>query len=506
MVKHNIKKAALILALITIIEKMLGFIREIVIARYFGANGLTDAYIGGFLIPNFIMVLLSAGLINIYTPVFISEYEKDKDESWNRINSVSTYIMFFLVLITFLGIIFSKGLVKILYPGFTKENIYIASSISKLFFIGVFLYSITIILGAILNCFREFIYQSISIGLLSIGIIIFVVLFGHNNNINSIAYGYMAGAIIGFIIEYIKLKNINAKIRINFSFYKEFSYKFIKLLFPVIIATSMSQANVFVDRVFASYLSEGSMSYLSYSNRISELPIVLFSGIIATIVFPDMIFYINKGDFINLKAYVNKALVISLILLLPSFFGTAILNNEIVKLLYQGKMFSAQDTINTASALLYYTPTIIMYGLIGVISKIYYSMKDTKTLMYISIISIFLNALFDYILMKPMSFNGLALATSLVSVFQFFSTYFILKRKIDISDHKYLIKNILKILISCTLMSIVIILTKSYFKSFNIIINTSISIIIGIVIYLSGIIILKVDEVNNIIKRLIKKI
>lgn len=500
--RYSIERAAMLMLVVTVFEKLLGFGREMVIASQFGASGLTDAYNAGYLIPYFIMALLSAGLVNVYAPVFLSEREIDENQAWDRINSISTYLVIFILILSAIGIVCSKGIARLLYPGFSEASINSTVSISRIFFVGVLLYSITVIGGSLLNCLREFSYMELSIGILSLGIIVSVLLFGGKSNINSIAYGYIAGAAAGIVIQLVKLKSVDAKIGINFKWYKEFNSKFFILLFPILVSTSMSQVNVFVDRIFASYLAEGSMSYLSFGNKVVELPIGLFSGIISTIIFPDLIEYINRKDIDKLKVYFNKALVTILIFLIPSFTGVDVLSREIVKLLYERNAFNSFDTINTANALLSYSPTIIMYGCIAIISKVYYSMKDTRTLMNISIVTIILNAVLDYLLMKPLGHNGLALATSIVSVFQFTTSYIMLNRKVNLSLRPYLLKNILKICISSAAMAGTILCIKKlmmYYSNFVLVIS---SIIIGALVYFAMLKLLKVDEVDSMLQKL----
>lgn len=505
MSKYSIKKAAVVLVIATVAEKLLGFGREMVIAKQFGASGLTDSYLAGYQIPYFIMALLNAGLVNVYAPVFISEWENDREEAWNKINSISTYLMIVLLVMTLSGIFFSKQIVSLIYPGFSQKNIEIAASISRIFFVGVFIYSFSIIEGSLLNCFRHFVYPLISISLLSLGIIGGVLIFGGDTNINSIGYGYVAGAALALIVQYIKIKHINGKLRVNFKVYTDFSSKFLRLLVPVLIAASMSQANVFVDRIFASYLPAGSMSYLGYGNKVVELPIMLFSGIIATIIFPDLIEYINREDNEKLRVYINRAIIINLIFLIPSFVGLNVLNKEIISLLYERDAFTSIDTIHSASSLVFYSPTIILYGGTAVVSKVYYSLKDTKTLMYISIFSIVLNALFNYIFMKPLGHNGLALATSLVAVFQFGAAYIVLKRKINMSMGFYVVKNLFKISAASCLMAGVIYGMKVYVKMQSLTIFVGLSIISGAAVYFLCLIIFRMDELNMLIDKIRKR-
>ena len=498
--KYSIKNAVILLVIVTIVEKVLGFGREMVIASQFGATGLTDSYIGGYLIPNFIMVILNAGLVNVYAPIFLSENEIDEDGAWDKINSISTYLMIVLIFIVFLGIVFSSSIVQLLYPGFNQNSVRAATSISRIFFIGVFIYSASIIEGSLLNCFRYFIYPVISVSLLSIGIIVWVLVFGGKTNINSIAYGYLIGALAGFIVQYLKLKQIKGKIGINFTFYRGFVSKFFYLLFPVLVTTSMGQINVFVDRIFASYLPSGSMSYLTYADKVTQLPIV-FSGIIATIIFPDLIQYINDDENEKLKIYINKALVITMAFIIPAFVGLVVLNREVISILFERNAFDRDAAVNTASALFYFSPTIIMYGGMAVIAKVYYSLKDTVTLMYISITTIALNALFNYLLMKSMYHNGLALSTSIVSVIQFIAAYFLLKKKVNISMGSYISKNIFKISIASILMGVVVYSVKSYYIVSTVMASFIVSIIAGVIIYVILIIVLRVDEIKLIISK-----
>lgn len=496
MSKNNIRKAAALLMIATVIEKLLGFGREMVIARQFGATSLTDSYFGGFLVPNFIMVLLSAGLVNVYAPVFLSEKELDEEEAWNKMNSVSTYGMILLLVISAAGILLSRQIIELLYHEFSTESLNTAASISRIFFIGVFVYSGVIIQSSLLNSLRRFIYPVISVALLSVGIIICVILFGGSKNINSIAYGYLAGAILGFILQYLKIKQIKGKMRFNLKTYPGFTSKFLKLLIPVLISTSMGQINMFVDTIFASYLTPGSMSYLLYAGKVIQLPVLIFSGIIATIVFPDFIDYINNNDTGKLKTYMNRALVATLIFLIPSFVGLVVMDNEVIKLLFERNAFDSTATTMTGSALAYYAPTVILYGSMAIIAKVYYSMKDTATLMYISIITIALNAALDYILMWPMGHNGLALATSIVALFEFIAAYLLLKRKIGIKTEPYLIRNLLKIGLASLIMGCMLYIFKIYLVPHSFLVFFAASVILGIIIYFVLLAVFKVDELH----------
>lgn len=502
MSKYNIKKAAAFLMVATAMEKILGFGREMVIASQFGATGLTDSYIAGYLIPNFIMVLLSAGLVNVYAPLFLTEYEKDHDKAWDKINSVSTYLMILLFAVTVIGIFISPYLTKLLYSGFNAEMLSAATSISKLFFIGVFIYSAAIIEGSILNSFRHFIYPVIALALLSISMIVFVIAFGGKTNINSIAAGYIAGAGLGLVLQFVKIKHAGGKLKPSLKVYPDFNARFISLFFPILVATSMSQVNVFVDRIFASHLPEGSMSYITYADKVTQLPIVIFSGIISTVIFPDLIQYINQRDFKKLKKYFGIAVVTTFMFAMPSYVGLSVLNNDIIKLLFERNAFDAKAVLNTASALLYYSPIVVTYSLIAVVSKVYYSMKDTSTLMYISISTIALNAILDFILMKPLLHDGLVLSTSIVSVLQFAAAYYILSKKVDISMGRDNILDIFKIVVASAAMGIVLFILKHFTVHMHIILSVGILIIAGASVYFILLLLLRVHEAGAIMDKL----
>jgi integral membrane protein MviN len=500
--KYNVRRAAALLMFVTIIEKVLGFGREMVVASQFGANGITDAYFAGYLIPNFIMVLLNAGLVNVYAPIFLTEWEFDRDEAWKKINSISTYLIVLLFAVTCIGAIISPYIVKLFYPGFDGQKFNATVTIARLFFIGVFVYSIAIIEGSILNCFRHFIYSAISVALLSAGMIAGVIAFGGRTNINSIAYGYYAGAVAALLMQYLKIRQMGGELKPNFRIYSDFNSKFLRLLFPVLVATSMSQVNVFVDKVFASHLPDGSMSYINYADKVTQLPIFVFSGIIATVIFPDLIEYINNKDYKNLKVYFNRAIITTMMFLIPSYVGLTVLSNGIIKLLFERNAFDSTAVVNTASAVVFYSPTLIFLGGIAVLSKVYYSMKDTSTLMFISIGTIALNAVLDYILMKPMLHNGLVLSTSIVSAIQFFTAYAFLKRKIDISMDSRMLIDLSKVIIAALSMGGVLFVLKGFLRSYPVLISVGLSIIVGVSVYFAILIVLRVEEVQVVIEKL----
>lgn len=502
---YSVKRAAMLLMVATAVEKILGFGREMAIAGRFGATSRTDSYIAGYLIPNFIMVLLNAGLVNVYAPLFISELKLGEREAWEKINSISTYLMLILLIVIACGMVLSPYIVKALYPGFDGVRREATVSISRLFYLGVFIYCGAIIEGSILNCYRQFIYPTVSIALLSGGTIISVLAFGRISDINSIAYGYIGGASAALILQHIKIKRIGGRLKANLTPHREFGGKFLRLLFPVLVSTSMSQANVFVDRIFASYLREGSMSYLTYADRIIGIPIVFFSGIITTVIFPDLIEYASNDDMKRLRIYFNRSLVIMLAFLIPSCVGLDALSREVVGLIFQRSMFDAAASANTASALVYYSPTIVITGGIAVLAKVYYSLKDTKTLMYVGIATILMNVVLDYLLMKPMLHNGLALATSIVALVQFIATYFLLQRRTGISDGAYLLRNLIKISASSAVLGAVIFAMKTSIDFRSGLTEVLAPGTVGAAVYFALLVALRVDGIDSAIDRLKRK-
>ncbi len=421
--KREITKNTIVFFLGTLSSRILGFIRDILIAKYFGTTFTSDAFFVAFRIPNLFRRLIGEGALSAaFIPVF-SEYEA-KGEDINKIaNSALISLFIFLALLLLFGESFTTLLVNIVAPGFKKNaHIYrLTVQLTKITFPYIFFMGMAILIGATLNYRRDFFYTSVSPVLLNISLIIAI--FMRNNfkqPIFSLAWGVFIGGILQITFHFLgayKLKTLSFKLTLPFS---EPVKEALKLMMPATAGLAIHQINTFVDTVIASFLPMGSISYLYYANRLFQLPLALFGIGVGSVLLPvvsEAITHNNSEEVVeNVKYSIGLATLVNI----PATMGLIVFSKEIIDLLFKRGVFTSESVTNTAYALSMYAIGLSIISINKIIVSLYHGHKDMKTPVKASLLALIANIILNIILVFPLKHAGLALATSLSSFIQLY--------------------------------------------------------------------------------------
>ncbi|MCX8030676.1 MAG: murein biosynthesis integral membrane protein MurJ [Thermodesulfovibrionales bacterium] len=519
--KSKIAKAAVSMSFATLISRIFGYIKDMILAKYFGATATSDVFFVAFRIPNLLRDLFAEGsMSSAFIPVLTETLTKNgKDDANKLVRTIFMISLFIVGSVCILGIVFAPIIVSAIAPGFISnpekfEQTVLLTRIMFPFLLFISFASIT--MGA-LNTRGVFFVPALAPAFLNISIILCLFLFSQKftNPIVAVAIGVSVGGFVQFLFQIPSFKqkgysffgtNLNLT-----SFWHPSIKKIGILIIPSITGLAVVQVNIFISTILASFLHEGSITYLYYSMRLIQFPIGLFGVAMGMAVLPTLSEHAARKNFDNLKEDFSFALRLLFFITIPAMIGLICLKEPIVNTLFQRGEFGYQATIGTSEALMFYSLGIWAIVGVRVLASTFYSMQDTKIPVKIAIFSMIVNILFSLLLMKPMQHNGLALANALASITNFILLFYLLRKKIGSFGAKRIVKSFIKTLLAAVIMGLsgwLIIEGDLWKTEGNFLIKSLylvITIIISIMIFLFISYLLRNDELKFIVNKFITK-
>ena len=460
--KSQVIKAAGVVGAATLLSRTLGYIRDAVIAWYFGAGLNSDAFIAAFRIPNLLRKLLGEGSIsNAFVPVLTDYLAKDgKDEAFRLARSALWVLSIILVAVSIGGIILSPLIVKIIAPGFMDSpgKISLTITLTRIMFPYIFFIGLVALCMGILNVFGHFAAPALAPVLLNLAMIASVLfLCPHlSKPVLGLAVGVLAGGILQLVLQLPALVRKGFIWRQKTKIFHPGLRKIGQLMPPVILGGAVYQINVLVGTLLGSFLQEGSVTILYFADRLVQFPLGIFAIAAATAVLPSLSRQATLGDIEALKDTFGYAVRLTLFLTIPSMVGLIILREPIITLLFQRGEFSLQAARLTARALLYYAVGLWAFSAVRIVAATFFALKDTRTPMIMATVSILANIVLGIVLMRPLDHGGLALATSLASVLNLGLLVHALRRKLGSLGWRRIAQSACKTLGSAAFMGTVV--------------------------------------------------
>lgn len=447
--------STIFLSLSLFISKFFGFLREMLIAKYFGASAEVDAYLIATQIPYFLSILISSGTGSAFVPVYTqTRTENDSNKQEEFLNSVATFTFLLLISLVILTEIFSPSLIKLLTPGISEKCFKIAVSLSRVTIPYFFFVEIGTLFQLILQSYSFFsliiLWQLIPNLILAVIIIFFSTRYG----IFSLSVGFLLTGILYFWLMGYGVYRLKIKIKVNFNFSNPEFKRFLKLAFPAVIGGSIYILSPFVDRFIASFFGEGSIAVLNFAYRIILLPISSLVLAFSFVIFPKLSKHFSNNDLKKLKETLFISLRIILYVLMPVFIFFLVLAVPIIRVVYERGNFTSLQTFLTGKVLQFFSISILGYGISEILTKTFYSRQDTQLPLKITIISTAINIILNLILSFFMGVCGIAFATGLTSILSAFLLFKYSGYEKEIFKEKDFLKAILKILFSGVLLGI----------------------------------------------------
>jgi putative peptidoglycan lipid II flippase len=426
---HALSEKAWSVSLAISISRILGLVREIVQAKYFGAGLYTDAFNVAYRIPNLLRDLFAEGaLSSAFIPTFIQRITKEGQKSaWVLANRVINALLLILGTITLVIFFGSKGFVYLQAAGFSAIPGKLELTVQMTRILSPFLLCVSLasIFMGMLNALGSFflpamVSSAFNICCILSGIFLspFMPRWGLDP-IVSMAIGALAGGIVQFAVMIPSAYAGGFRYRWTLDFSDSGLRQIGKLMLPAILGVSATQINILVDNQIASGLGNGPVSWLTYAFRLMQLPIGVFGIAIATVTMTQVARCAAHKDMAGLDRTIHSGLRLAACMTFPAALGLMVFRNEIIQLLFERDQFLPLDTLKTGQALFFYAFALFSYSAVKILAPAFYSLNDTRTPVRISILSIAVKVTMNLLLMKPLGFLGLAISTSIASWLNF---------------------------------------------------------------------------------------
>jgi putative peptidoglycan lipid II flippase len=505
----NLLSSASVFSFYTLVSRVLGYFRDILIASFLGASLQADAFFVAFRLPNTFRRLFAEGVFNAaFIPSYIKENAVNKTEGKKFADDVLKLLIIVLLGIIFLVEIFTPAVVYLIAPGFYQdiEKFDLAVDLTRITFPFLFFVSLSSVFSGILNSNNKFAAAASAPIILNIFLILslFISYFFEFNFGQSLSYALTLAGLFQLIFlivftKYYYKPSINFKIRIT----SKIKF-FVRKLLPSIFSSGVTQINILVGTIIASF-EAGAVSYLYYADRIYQINLAIAGIAIGTVALPELSKKIKTGNIFEAMNIQNKSIELCLLLSVPACLGLVIASQQITSALFGYGSFLETDVMLTAQALKYFGFGVPAFALIKVLSNFFFARDNTKTPFYISVFSVFLNVSISVIFFKEYGFIIIPIATT-VATWGAVIIYLILLIKLKYLNNSSIFNfNFIKTITSAVIMSLLLyflinffedkLIYTNYYKSFYLIM------IVGLVatIYLLSARLLGVLKIKNFI-------
>jgi len=437
------------------VSRVLGLVRDLVMANYFGATYLNDAYNAAYVIPNLLRRLfgegaLSSAFVPIYNEIGITRGKQA--QVYFALNLLSI-LTFFLMVLTAFGMVFAPQLVKLLYPGFAPQTSALAAKLCLITFPYLFFIGLSSTFIAILNSHDYFFMTGLSTALLNIGMLftlwipVWTMPITNENLIYFAAWGVVVGGFLQTVVNFPYLKKIGYHWQIILKFHGEAITALWKRFIPALAAIGIREIGLIADGLLISFLPIGSLTVLGYGNRLMQLPLGIFAISTGTALLPLYSRYTQEKKWKELSESLRFSTISLAAVMLPITAIIAALGLDFIKILFEHGQFTHHASVMTYQALLCYSFGLIFFSLNQTLTPLFFAFKDTKTPMFIAAYIVLMNISLNIILMVPLKHMGLALSSSLTAMLNFIVMMHIFRKRMPQITYDRVFFNVMKLVI-----------------------------------------------------------
>lgn len=514
---NSITVAAALVALSSLLSRLLGLIRDRILAGEFGAGKELDIYYAAFKIPDLVYSLivlgaLSAGFIPVFTKL-IKDFHCDKadcrenDQAWTLVSNILNILFIALIIISVLGILFAPYLMSFIAPGFSPEDKLVTASLTRIMFLSPLFLGLSGIFGGVLQSFKRFFIYSVAPIFYNLGIIFGVVYLTEEFGLVGLAWGVVLGAFLHLIIQIPTIKALGFHYKAVFNLRDKNTLQIFKMMVPRTMSLAISQINLVVITALASGLTAGSLTAFNFANNLQSFPIGIFGISFAVAAFPAL----SEAAFDKhrLGKSFSQAFRQILFFVIPATVLMIILRAQIIRVVFGTGNFSWQDTIMTMDTLGFFVLSLFAQATIPLLVRVFYARHDSKTPFYLGLFTIVINIILSLYLSPKMGVAGLALAFSVANIVNFVLLFVWIYIKTGALNMSELVVSIFKLTISAIFAGLAAQASKSLVwpyidmtKFSGVFIQLSSAAIVGLLIYGTSCYALKSAEMLGFIESL----
>jgi putative peptidoglycan lipid II flippase len=405
----------------TLLSRILGFVRDFVIARSFGAGMATDAFFVAFRLPNLLRRLFAEGAFSQAFVPLLGEYRsrRGEDETKHLVNRTATALFLAVLLVSLLGIVATPLLIYVSAPGFSADadKFALTVELTRITFPYIVFMALVALSAGILNTWSRFAvpaFTPVMLNLAMIGGALFLAPY-FDRPIEALAWSVFLGGMLQLAIQIPALKKIGMLPRFDLALKDEGVRRILKLMGPAVLGVSVAQISLLINTIFASFLPSGSISWLYYADRLMEFPAGLLGAALGTILLPSLTRSHAADDHGEFSALLDWGLRVTLMLTLPAALALAMLAVPLISTLFQHGAFGASDVLQSRSALVAYSVGLVGLILVKILAPGFYARQDIKTPVKVALITLAATQLMNLAFIGPLKHAGLALSIGLAS-------------------------------------------------------------------------------------------
>jgi len=487
----SIVSAAFLISMMGLFSRLMGLIRDRVLASKFGAGDFLDAYYAAFKIPDLIFNLLVVGALSAaFVPVFTGLIASDKKkEAWSLVGKIVALASLVLILAGFLLFIFASTLVSTLTFGFSLEKKDLTTGLTRIMLLSPVILGISGIMGGVLNSFKKFFFYSLAPIFYNLGIIIGAVFFVRFWGELGLAYGVILGAFFHLLIQLPEVKRCGWDGKLIFNFHDQNLKRVLLLMLPRTMGLAITQVSFLIVTILASTLQSGSLAVFNFANNIQSVPLGMFGIAFAVAAFPTLSCNWAKKQKQEFSRVFSKTFINILLFAIPFSVIFIVLRAQLVRVILGSGKFDWADTILTFQALGIFALSLFAQCLIPLLARSFYAIGNTKTPFFIGIFSELVNLILALFLIKEFQLLGLVWAFSVSSILYMFLLLLFLKKKIGDLGEDLIIVNTWKVIFASVFMALVMQGAKyiGYLVNMQtflgVFIQTIISLVSGVVVF-----------------------
>lgn len=498
--------AAGVLAIAGFLSRILGFFRNALLAYFFGAGDVLDAYFLAFRLPDFFFNLLLFGAFSAgFVPVFIKLKQQDSEKAWKLTNDVLNIALVVFAVFGAVFFITAPWLLKLIAPGFEGEKMELAVRLSRIMFLQPVFLGVSVVFSGILQSTQRFLSYALAPIFYNIGIIFGILVLNPRMGPMGLAWGVVVGAFLHMLVQYPAAKASGFNYKPVFSLKENGIKRIIHIIVPRSLSLILNQLSLVIMAGLASFLGSGRVSVFNFANDINSLILGVVAIPLGVAVFPVLSQYASRERFEEFSGVIIKTLRQLLFLMIPATTLFFVLRAQIVRLTLGYGKFDWVDTVLTIDTLGLFLAGLIFQGVLAIIMRAFFAIEDAKTPFWVLFFGILVSLAVSILLAPVMDVSALALAMSVGSVFNTIILVFILERRIKSLDFSVLLKPILYLVISSAISAAsaygtlyFVVKYLNTHKVLHLIIQGGIAGLVGILVFIAASMFFGIEEIKQL--------
>ena len=468
----RLARSAGVIGIATMTSRVLGLVREQVLAFYFGAGDAMDAFNVAYRVPNLVRDLFAEGAMSAaFVPTFSKRLASgSRESSWHLANSVINALVLVTGILVMAGIVFAEPLLRVFAGDYAEVpgKFELTTRLTRIMVPFLTLVALAAVFMGMLNSLGHFFLPALSPAMFNVGTIVCALAFIPFapqlgvEPIVIVAIGTIVGGLGQLLIQAPALAKEGFRYRPTLDFRDQGMHQILLLMVPGTIGLAATQINVFVNTMLATDQGTGAVSWLNYAFRLMYLPIGLFGVSIATAATPAMSRLAHAEDFAQMRSTIAHALGLMMMLNVPATLGLIALASPIIALIFEHGSFTPDDTAATAAALRWYAIGLVGYSVVRIVSPTFYALNKARIPVTVSVVSVFINVALNIALVRVMGYRGLALGTSLAALINAGTQLFLLRRALGGIEGPRVVRSFLKVLAASLAMAAAAWLTDAW--------------------------------------------